>query len=208
MTILALLPAFAYGQQMKQYSLAALLQKGLLETNAAQETKIIPAFNQEAVTTKGIAWLKQVSFKEGLIDIDLRGKNIFLQSFLGIAFYATDTVHYEVVYFRPFNFHHTDTARRRWSVQYMCLPEFDYDTLRKAYPLKYENSVTPVPDPDEWFHATIKVSADTITVYVNHAVIPSLSIKRLSTVSEGSLGLWTSGLSGDFAHLSITPLIE
>jgi len=45
-------------------------------------------------------------FKEGIIDIDLRGKDVFLQSFLGIAFDVTDNNHYEAVYFRPFNFRH------------------------------------------------------------------------------------------------------
>ena len=117
-----------------------------------------------AVSLQKIAWLKNVSFTKGTIDVDLRGKDVFLQSFLGIAFHASDNNHYEVVYFRPFNFNYADTARRRWSVQYMFIPDFPYDKLREEHPLVYENLIMPPPKADEWFHATIVVNDDSIKV--------------------------------------------
>src|SRR5580700_11312935 len=104
-------------QKTIPYNLAELLNKDQLITDTSNHAHTLndKIYNQ-AISTQKIVWLKDVSFKDGKIDIDLRGKNVFLQSFLGIAFHATDANHYEVVYFRPFNFRHIDTSRRKWSV--------------------------------------------------------------------------------------------
>ena len=75
--------------------------------------------------------------------------------------------------------------------------------LRKEHPLVYENSITPPPKPDEWFHASIVVTKDSIKVFVNHSVMPSLKVKRLVNTNDGMIGLWDDELSGDFANLSI-----
>ena len=64
--------------------------------------------------------LKGVNFKQGTIEVDLRGKDV-LQSFPGICFHGVNTLTYDVVYFRPFNFEHPDTLRRNWSAQYMSM---------------------------------------------------------------------------------------
>jgi hypothetical protein len=192
-------------QKTIHYNLAELLINKKLITDTSNHAKLLNAsFYKQAISVQKIVWLKDVSFKEGKIDIDLRGKDVFLQSFLGIAFHSTDNNHYEVVYFRPFNFRHADTSRRRWSVQYMVAPDFFYDKLRKDYPLVYENSVTPVPKADEWFHATIVINNDSITVFVNHSTTPSLKVKKLNNVYDGKIGLWDDQLSGDFSDLTIT----
>ena len=156
-----------------------------------------------AISTKGILWFKMIRFKQGTIDVDLRGKNVFLQSFLGIAFHAPDTSAYDLLYFRPFNFRHADTARRRWSVSYVTYPDHPWDQLRKDHPLVYENAVTPVPDPEDWFHATIVIKDGWITVYVNHAKQASLRVHLLNDRQDGMIGLWDDELSGDFANLVI-----
>src|SRR5687768_8346883 len=52
----------------------------------------------------GVAWLVGSDFKEGTIEVDLRGKNKPGQSFVGIAFRGVDDTTYDAVYFRPFNF--------------------------------------------------------------------------------------------------------
>jgi hypothetical protein len=194
-----------HGQQATTYNLVKLLQGNMLETYSNQQTTILDSAKR-AISTNGIDWLKGVNFKDGTIDIDLRGKDVFLQSFLGIAFHARDTTTYEVIFFRPFRFHSTDVPTRKWSVQYMSMPEFDYDKLRKAHPGVYENEVNPVPEAEDWFHATIVIKGDSITVYVNHSATASLKIKKLSNLSDGKIGLWSSpgALSGDFANLSIS----
>jgi hypothetical protein len=191
-------------QQSIHYNLAELLDKDLLIKDTSNHAKPLKDKDHPAaISSQRILWLKGVSFEEGTIDVDLRGKNVFLQSFLGIAFHGTDDNHYELVYFRPFNFKHIDTLRRKWSVQYMVVPELMYDKLRKEHPLVFENTVDPVPDPEDWFHATIVVKSDSIRVYVNHSAKPCLKVKKLNNVKEGRIGLWDDELSGDFADLSI-----
>lgn len=192
-------------QQTIAYNLANLLQKDQLVIDTSNHAKILnDKSHASGISLQKIAWLKNIAFKEGKIDIDLRGKDVFLQSFLGIAFHASDSNHYELVYFRPFNFQYHDTARRRWSLQYMFIPDYPWDKLRKEHPLVYENSITPPPNPNEWFHATIIVKGDSVKVYVNHASIPSLQVKRLKNSNDGMIGLWDDELSGDFANLMIT----
>lgn len=194
-----------YGQQPVRYILADLLSNGRLKQDTANHAHILDdPTHKGAITTKSILWLKDFSFSEGRIDVDLRGKDVFLQSFLGIAFHGTDSAHYELVYFRPFNFGHADTLRRRWSVQYMVVPNYLFDKLRKEHPLVYENSVTPVPKADEWFHASIVVKADSISVFVNRSKTPSLKVKKLPSASTGMIGLWDDELTGDFANLKIS----
>ena len=194
----------AHSQKQRNYNLSELLSKNQLITSPRQETRILENSLTGAISTKGLAWCKGSRFTEGVIDIDLRGKNVFLQSFLGIAFHGTDTSVYDVVYFRPFNFRHADSTRRKWSVQYMSLPDYPYDRLRKEHPGVYENAVTPVPLAEEWFHAKIVVRDKWITVYVNHSRKPSLHVRLLNDRTGGMIGLWDDELSGDFAHLKIT----
>ena len=194
----------AQGQHTHRYNLAKMLKNNMLDTSFAVGTKAIQSMQQKnAITTTKVVWLKGVSFNKGTIDVDLRGKDVFLNSFLGIAFHGIDSLTYDAVYFRPFNFKHLDTLRRKWSVQYFRLPEFDYDKLRKEHPLTYENAVSPVPDPSNWFHATIVVDGAWVTVYVDNSPAPCLKAPLLTNRKGSLIGLWDAGLSGDFANLVI-----
>lgn len=194
-----------HGQQTARYNLARLLKKNKLDTTDGKQVHVVDSGKIHEISAEGIVWLKDVNFKEGTIDIDLRGKNVFLKSFLGMAFHAKDTSAYEVVYFRPFRFHSTDTPTRKWSVQYMSLPVYDYVKLRKEHPGVYENEVNPVPGAEDWFHATIVIKGGWITVYVNHSPTPSLKTQKLNNFADGKIGLWSSpgDLSSDFANLRI-----
>ncbi len=194
-----------HGQRTTHFNLARMLGKGKLDTTNGKHVHLLDSGKIHGVSAEGIVWLKDVNFKDGTIDVDLRGKNVFLKSFLGIAFHAKDATAYEVVYFRPFRFHSTDTPTRKWSVQYMSLPVFDYVKLRKEHPGVYENEVNPVPGAEDWFHATIVVKGDRITVYVNHSSTPSLKTQKLNSLADGKIGLWSSpgDLSSDFANLGI-----
>jgi hypothetical protein len=202
MEILALI-VFSTHAQTRKYDLQNLLAKNQIKTTPQHQTQILKGTKKGAITTKGIVWLKGVNFTEGTIDIDLRGKNEFLKSFLGIAFHGTDTMTCDILYFRPFNFQHADTARHKWSVAYMHIPDNDYARLRKEHPGVYENKVTPVPAMDDWFHATIVVKANQLTVYVNHSTKPSLKVTMLSHRTDGLFGLYSAGLTNDFANLEI-----
>lgn len=188
------------------YNLATLLDQNRIQGDTALRVNILNDKDDAgAITVNGTAWLKDVSFTTGTIDIDLRGKNVFLQSFLGVAFHGVNDSTYDVVYFRPFNFKHEDTARRKWSVQYMSLPDFGYDKLRKEYPNVYENAIKPPPGADDWFHVRLVVDNDSVTVYVNHEKTPSLKAHLLNDRHAGKIALWayTPGVSGNFSDLQI-----
>ncbi|HZY36819.1 MAG TPA: hypothetical protein VFE53_09240 [Mucilaginibacter sp.] len=201
----------ADGQKVTHYNLVELFQKNMLDTASNhRQTKVLENSRYPAVSSRGIAWLKGVNFKEGAIDIDLRGKNVFLKSFLGIAFHAKDTIEYDAVYFCPFRFHDTSEETRKYAVKYVSLPGHDFDVLRRQYPGVYENEAKPAPKAEDWFHATIVIKGDWITVYVNHSTTPSLKVKKLNNLTGGMIGLWGNAsvslpsLGGDFANLTIT----
>ncbi len=196
----------AYSQQTKSFDLSSMVASNELVVEAPHSVTVLQDGDKKGVTCTGIAWIKGMDFKNGTVDIDLRGKNVFLKSFLGIAFHAKDTISYDVVYFCPFRFHDTDSVTRKYSVKYMSFPDYSFSKLRKEYPGVYENEANPAPQSDEWFHATIVIKDDWISVYVNHAATPSLKVKRLNTLPSGKIGLWSYAptLSSDFANLVIT----
>jgi hypothetical protein len=70
----------------------------------------------------GIAWWPETNFANGTIEFDVRGKDVFQKSFVGIAFHGVDEKTYDAVYFRPFNFRASDPARRNHAVQYVSMP--------------------------------------------------------------------------------------
>ena len=103
----------------------------------------------------GLALLRDSDFSTGTIEIDLKGKNVRQQSFLGVAFNVVDEKTFEAVYFRPFNFK-AEEPRRNRAVQYIAWPTNTWEHLRESAPGQFENSVSPVPDPDNWFHAGLR----------------------------------------------------
>jgi hypothetical protein len=154
----------------------------------------------------GVAWLENYSFTDGTIEFDVKGKNVLQKSFVGIAFQAVDAVNYDVIYFRPFNFKSDDPIRHAHAVQYVAAPDHGWKELRDAFPGKYEQPVDPAPDPDRWFHARVVVDGKSVSVYVNGAKTPSLSIEKLTASRAGKIGLWVGDDSdGAFANLRITP---
>lgn len=153
----------------------------------------------------GFAWLDAFSFRDGTIEFDIKGRNVLQKSFVGVAFQATDDTHYDLVYFRPFNFKSDDPVRRGHSVQYMAAPDHDWRKLRAQTPGKYENSIESPPDPDGWFHARIVIDGKKVSVFVDNAAIPVLTVEKLTESREGKIGLWLGDESdGAFANLKIT----
>lgn len=154
----------------------------------------------------GFAWLDGVSFADGTIELDIKGKDVLQHSFVGIAFHGADTGHLaEVIYFRPFNFRAADPVRKIHAVQYVSLPKYDWEYLRENSNGQYEKGIEPAPKADEWFHAKIVVAYPQVSVYVNGNTRPSLSVKMLGTAKTGKLGLWVGNTSdGEFANLTVT----
>lgn len=150
----------------------------------------------------GAVWLEDFVFTDGTIEFDVRGKDVFQRSFLGIAFHGVDEKTYDAIYFRPFNF--KNPARASHSIQYISQPINTWQKLRAEFPNVYENRINPVPDPDNWFRVTIIVNHPEVKVLVNNATTPSLTVKQLSEQKSGKIGLWVgNGSGGDFANLKI-----
>jgi hypothetical protein len=192
----------AFAQKKQDFNLSHLLKENKLVLNN-KSPKPLDDTKRNAISAQGIIWLKDVDFSEGTIEVDLRGKDLFQKSFLGIAFHGIDTTTYDAIYFRPFNFRAKDSIRRIHAVQYMSLPDKDWYILREQFPGKYENGVTPAPQAEEWFHARIVIKGKDITVFVNNSKEPSLSVQKLNERKEGMIGLWGVGSDGDFANLTI-----
>ena len=189
--------------QKKSYDLHQLLKENKLMT---YKSKVVPIADgdKRGISMTGVAYLKDVTFSTGTIEIDLRGKDVFQKSFIGIAFHGVDTVAADIVYFRPFNFRADDPVRKIHAVQYVSEPEFPWHKLREEKNGVYEKAIEPPPSATDWFHAKIVVEGSEIRVYVNNNPTPSLTVNKLNSRREGMIGLWNTGLDGDFANLTIS----
>jgi hypothetical protein len=194
-----------------KYDLNSLLENNKIEvfnrtvTPLSEKDKNGLSFSKNE--NDGIAWLKHVIFSNGSIELDIRGKDEYQQSFVGLAFHGLDNNTYDAIYFRPFNFQSTDSVRRLHAVQYVSQPDYPWQVLREQYNGKYEKDVSPAPNADEWFHVKITIKSPLIKVFVNGNPEPCLIVEKLNTRSSGKMGLWVGNNSdGDFANLEIMSL--
>jgi hypothetical protein len=154
---------------------------------------------------EGLAWLRDVTFSTGTIEIDLKGQDVYQKSFLGIAFHGVNDSTYDAVYFRPFNFKTTDSVRRMHAVQYISHPIFTWRKLREEQNGIFEKEVVPAIDPNQWFHAKIEIGQEDVRVFVNYSPVASLIVKKLNNRTDGKIGLWTGdGAGGSFSNLVIS----
>jgi hypothetical protein len=156
----------------------------------------------------GLAWLTGKSFTEGTIEVDIRGRDEFQRSFVGVAFHGVDERTYESVYFRPFNFQATDPVRKIHAVQYVFEPQFGFQQLRDTRKDEFEAAILPPTVlPTDWFHARLVVKGGRIRVFVNDSLTPALDVPTLNPNPLGTkVGLMVGNNSnGDFANLTLKP---
>jgi hypothetical protein len=153
----------------------------------------------------GIAWIEGTDFAMGTIELDVRGRDVLQQSFLGVAFHRKDDNTYEAVYLRPFNFRADDPARHQHAVQYISVPDYDWPRLRKEFPEEFENPVDAAVGPTDWVPLRVVVKDRAIQIYVGPVTSPTLEVRKLGSLDRGLVGLWVGNNSdGDFANLRIT----
>ncbi len=153
----------------------------------------------------GLAIIKGKSFTNGTIEVDIKGRDVQQRSFVGIAFHAMNDSTFEAIYFRPFNFRAADPVKKVHMVQYVAEPKYGWEKLRNTFPNKYEKSITPAPDPNQWFHAKIVVAGKKISVYINGEKTPSLSVESLVNYNGRMIGYMVgNGSDGDWKNLKIT----
>lgn len=151
----------------------------------------------------GVLWLKGSDFQNGTIELDIKGKNNPGASFVGVAFNGKNNSIFDAVYFRPFNF--SNPEKKEHMMQYIAMPHLDWKRLRNNHPGKYENPISPAPNPDDWFHVKLEINYPEVNVYVNRSDTPSLIIEEQINVSgHGKIGLWVGENSeGWFKNISI-----
>jgi hypothetical protein len=196
------------GQQ--QIELGKLLADGKLRAVNREVTKLPEACDGIHVSEKagnGVVWVEGSDFADGTIELDIRGRDVFQQSFVGVAFHRKDDGTYDCVYLRPFNFRAEDPVRKQHAVQYMALPDYDWPRLRKEFPEEFENPVDPSLVPTDWVPLKVVVKAKAIQIFVGPVATPTLEVKKLGQHDRGLVGLWTgNGSNGDFSNLRVTPM--
>ena len=208
MFILMWLPCSLFGQTGGNIELADMYKRAKLKT-VNRDIKIISndtgAYLRVSESKKeGIVWLPFKDFKNGTIEIQMRGKDVFQRSFIGIAFHGDNDTTYDAVYCRPFNFFSSDPIRRIHAVQYISQPNFTWEKLRKERNAVFEKEIIDPPDPNDWFTMKLVVDNSTIKAYINHGSQASLIVEKLNDRTSGKIGLFTADSSGgDFKTIKI-----
>jgi len=190
--------------------LAELLDAKKLRGVNRTVTRIHPtAVRLSAARGTGVAWAEPASFSNGTIEVDVRGRDAYQQSFLGLAFHRKDDETYEAVFLRPFNFRASDPVRKQHAVQYIQMPDNDYDRLRREAPEEFENPVDDSLVPTDWVKLRVVVAAAGVKIYVGSVTEPTLEVRKLGRLYGGQVGLWVgNGSGGDFANIVVTPEVK
>jgi hypothetical protein len=163
----------------------------------------------EAANATSYALVKDVSFRDGVIEVDLAGQpsaGAFAgaRGFIGIAFRVQGDGRYEYIYLRPTNGRADDQVRRNHSTQYSSYPDFDFARSRQEAPEKYESYADL--QPGVWIRYRIEVEGRKARLYVNGAEQPCLIVNDLRLDARaGGVALWVGpGTEGYFSNLKIT----
>jgi hypothetical protein len=159
-------------------------------------------FNEKE--NEGIAWIPTTDFKNGVIELEMRGKDVLQKSFIGIVFHALNDSTYDAVYCRPFNFEAKDAIRKVHAIQYISHPVYTWKKLREERNGLYEKEIITPPDPNGWFTLKLVVENNLIKAFINQSENPSLVVEKLSNNYTGRIGIFMgSGSGGDFKSVKV-----
>jgi hypothetical protein len=163
----------------------------------------------DAANATSYAVLKDASFRDGTIEVDVAGQpasgaGAGARGFIGIAFRLQADGRYEYIYLRPTNGRADDQVRRNHSTQYSSHPDFDFARSRKEAPEKYESYVDL--EPGVWTRFKREVDGRNARLYVHGAPQPCLIVSDLKLEPQaGGVALWVGpGTEGYFSILKIT----
>lgn len=161
-----------------------------------------------AADATSYAVIKDMSFRDGTIEVDLAGQPAAgafsaARGFIGIAFRLQGDGRYEYIYLRPTNGRAEDQIRRNHSTQYSSHPDFNFARVRQEAPGKYESYVDL--QPGVWTKYKIEVEGRKARLYVHGAPQPCLIVDHLKLEPrEGGVALWVGpGTEGYFSNLKI-----
>lgn len=195
------------GGAQERIDLAERLAAGKLRAVNRSVTKLEgrSGIHVSAAPGNGVVWVEGSDFANGTIEVDVRGKDVLQQSFVGVAFHRASDDAYEAVYLRPFNFRAEDKVRRDHAVQYIAVPDYDWPRLRKEFPEEFENPVDQSIPPTDWVPLRLVVTDKAVQIYAGKVSAPTLEVRKLGSAARGAIGLWTGNNSdGDFANLRMT----
>ena len=181
----------------------------IAQTNFKGRSAIQVIASPGAANAASYAVIKDASFRDGTIEVDLAGQPAGgaaegARGFIGIAFRLQADGRYEYIYLRPTNGRADDQVRRNHSTQYSSHPDFDFARSRQEAPEKYESYVDL--QPGVWTKLKIEVEGRNARLYVHGAEQPCLIVNDLRLdAPEGGVALWVGpGTEGYFSNLKIT----
>lgn len=181
----------------------------IAQTNYKGRSAIKVVANPDAANGTSYALIKNASFRDGVIEVDLAGQPAAsaaadARGFIGIAFRVQGDGRYEYIYLRPTNGRADDQIRRNHSTQYSSYPDFDFARSRQESPEKYESYVDL--QPGVWTRYRIEVEGRKARLYVNGAEQPCLVVNDLKLdPRDGGVALWVGpGTEGYFSNLKVT----
>jgi len=166
--------------------------------------------NADAPNATSFAIVKDATFLDGAIEVDLAGQPTAAavaggaRGFIGIAFRLQADGRYEYIYLRPTNGRADDQVRRNHSTQYSAHPDFDFAKSRQEAPEKYESYVDL--QPGVWTKYRIEIEGRKARLYVNGAEQPCLIVNDMKLEPKtGAIALWVGpGTEGYFSNLKIS----
>lgn len=177
------LPILGYAQSFKKINLGKTYTKGKLKPINRTCKLVIQGqtkfLNISQEKKQGIVWLAVKNFENGTIEIEMRGKDVLQQSFIGLAFHGLGNNTYYAVYCRPFNFLAKDSVRRIHSIQYVSHPIYTWEKLRTEKNAIYEKAISDTPNPKDWFTMKLTIDQTSVKAYINGAGIPLLEITKI-----------------------------
>ena len=155
--------------------------------------------------------LKIRALRNGTITADIaaqprEGAPASARGFVGVAFRVADENRYEAIYIRPTNGRSDDQLRRNHTVQYVSLPDFGGERLRRESPGQYESYADVAPG--EWSRLRITVDGQTARLFVDEDDQPALIVNdlKLGAESRGGVALWLGpNTDAYFANVSVEP---
>jgi hypothetical protein len=182
----------------------------LSQTNFKGRSAVQAIATPEAANATSYAVIKDATFRDGTIEVDLAGQPAAgasgaARGFIGIAFRIQGDGSYEYIYLRPTNGRADDQIRRNHSAQYSSHPNFSFAQSRQEAPEKYESYVDL--EPGVWTKYKIEVEGSKARLYVHGAAQPCLIVNDLKLEPKhGGVALWVGpGTEGYFSNLKITP---
>ncbi len=181
----------------------------LAQTNYKGRSAVQVIATPGAANATSFAVIKDASFRDGVIEVDLAGQPAAgaeggARGFIGIAFRIQGDESYEYIYLRPTNGRADDQIRRNHSTQYSSHPNFSFAQSRQEAPEKYESYVDL--EPGVWTKYRIEVEGRKARLYVHGAAQPCLIVNDLKLEPrQGGVALWVGpGTEGYFSNLKIT----